>query len=94
MISRRNFFSIFLMMAVVFIMFQFSQIVIDKSGEFDVNAFAPKDEEILSGENVWQVNNDNYLLNENGYVLYVSPEESEVDNIITQWCTYTKRGYV
>lgn len=94
MISRRNFFSIFLMMAVVFIMFQFSQIVIDKSGEFDVNAFVPKDEEILSGENVWQVNNDNYLLNENGYVLYVSPEESEVDNIITQWCTYTKRGYV
>ncbi len=94
MISRRKFFSIFLMMAVVFVMFQFSQIVIEQSGEFDINAFIPKDAEVLSGENAWQGNSGNYLLNENGYVLYISPEESEIDNIITQWCTYTKRGYV
>lgn len=94
MISRRKFFSIFIMMAVVFVMFQFSQIVIEQSGEFDINAFIPKDAEVLSGENAWQGNSGNYLLNENGYVLYISPEESEIDNIITQWCTYTKRGYV
>lgn len=94
MISRRKFFSIFLMMAVVFVMFQFSQIVIDKSGEFDINAFASKDTEVLSGEEAWQGNGDNYLLNENGYILYISPKESDIDNIITQWCTYTKRDYV
>ena len=94
MISRRKFFSIFLMMAVVFVMFQFSQIVIDKSGEFDVNAFAPKENEVLSGDNVWQGNGDNYLLNENGYILYISPKDSDIDNIITQWCTYTKRDFV
>ncbi len=94
MISRRKFFSIFLMMAVVFVMFQFSQIVIDKSGEFDINAFASKDTEVLSGEEAWQGNGDNYFLNENGYILYISPKESDIDNIITQWCTYTKRDYV
>lgn len=94
MISRRNFFSIFLMMLVVFVMFQFSQIVIDKSGEFDVNAFAANESEILSGEEAWQGNGSNYFLNENGYIVYISPKESEIDNIITQWCTYTKREYI
>lgn len=94
MISRRNFFSIIIMMLVVFVMFQFSQIVIDKSGEFDINAFATKDSEVLSGDEAWQGNSNNYWLNENGYVVYISPQESEIDNIITQWCTYTKREYI
>lgn len=94
MISRRNFFSIFIMMMVVFVMFQFSQIVINKSGNFDVNSFATEVTDELSGENAWTGSGDNYLQSENGYVIYVSPEENEIEKIVSQWCTYTKREFV
>ncbi len=98
MISRRNYFSILLMMLVVFTMFLFSQIVIDKGSQFDINAYAVSDGEVLSGENSWQasvgIGNMINVTDENGYVLFFSPETTELDNIVLQWCDYTKRNLV
>ncbi len=98
MISRRNYFSILLMMLVVFVMFLFSQIVIDKGSQFDINAYAVSDEDILSGKDSWQasVSTDANIKfsDENGYVLYFSPEATELENIVLQWCNYTKRNLV
>lgn len=98
MISRRNYFSILLMMLVVFVMFIFSQIVIDKGSQFDINAYAVGDEDVLLGKNSWQASVSTgskiNFTDENGYVLYFSPETTELEKIILQWCDYTKRNLV
>ncbi len=43
MVSRRNFFSIVVMMAVLLFMFQFSQIIKENGSDYDVNAYALED---------------------------------------------------
>ncbi len=100
MISRRNYFSILIMMLVIFVMFQFSQIVIDTGSQFDINAFVVEETEQLSGEDAWQkepVNSIESVLKDdgNGYVMYFSQaENTSLENILTQWCDYTKRNFV
>ncbi len=99
MISRRNYFSILLMMLVIFVMFQFSQIVIDQGSEFDINAFAKENQERLSGDNAWQKNEessvDSVAADGNGYAVYFSQaENAELEHILTQWCDYTKRNFI
>lgn len=98
MISRRNYFSILLMMLVVFVMFLFSQIVIDKGSQFDINAFAGENANVLSGANSWQTSVgtdvDATFSDENGYVLFISAKTTELDSTILQWCEYTKRNLV
>lgn len=92
MISRRNFISIIMMMAVIFLLFHFSQIVIDNESQFDINAFSVDMQELPTGENAWNSNSENIAYDgNNGYVLLFSEEENELFNVVSQWCIYTKR---
>ncbi len=52
MVSRRNFFSIIVMMVVLLFMFQFSQIIKENDSDYDVNAYAL--EEIVPNAPKWQ----------------------------------------
>ncbi len=97
MISRRNFISIIMMMAVIFLLFHFSQIVIDNESQFDVNAFSVDMKDLPSGNNEWTGSATQDVLhnyNKNGYVLFITTEENNLLNIISQWCDYTKRNLV
>ena len=97
MISRRNFISIIMMMAVIFLLFHFSQIVIDNESQFDVNAFTVDIKELPSGQKAWKSDNTQDVLHNysnNGYVLLFTSHESNLLNIISQWCDYTKRNLV
>ena len=91
MVSRRNYFSIIVMMAVLFFMFQFSQIIKDSGNRYDVNAYAVSEEDLPTGEDKWEPDKDMVSFEEDGYVLLIGKEESKLGEVVTQWCNYTKQ---
>lgn len=80
------------MMAVIFLLFHFSQIVIDNESQFDINAFSVEAQNLPSGADAWNADAQNIISGNNGYVLLFSEEENELLNIVSQWCVYTKRN--
>lgn len=90
MVSRRNFFSIIMMMAVLLFMFQFSQIIKENASNYDVNEYAG--EEPLPGEHLAkeeQPGGDDGLGRED--VVFLGDEETNLGRTVSQWCVYTKR---
>lgn len=95
MISRRNFFSMCIMMAVLLFMFQFSQVFKAWGNNYDVNEYVEKFPQ--SGQYRWQ--SVNYELSggdlpDEDYILFLGDEDTPVWEIVSQWCTYTKRNTV
>ena len=94
MVSRRNFFSIIMMMAVLLFMFQFTQVVKDSGNRYDENEFAIPKEEMPNGMDKWQPAEKEISMQETGYVLFFGDTENALGKVVTQWCTYTKRELV
>ncbi len=94
MVSRRNYFSIIIMMAVLFFMFQFSQMIKDSGNRYDVNGFAVSEENMPSGEEKWEPAVEAVTLNDGSYVLFFGEKDSELGAVVAQWCDYTKRALV
>ncbi len=85
MITKRNYFTILLMFAVLFFMFMFLQMMKEIGNEYDVNPYA-KDSVLVSGS-VVTVQEDS----EKEQVYFFHDLESSYENVIEQWCRYTKR---
>ena len=82
MLSKRDFFSIFLMMATLFFIFQFSLVMKAEGNNFDVN------------EHVTEVNltaSDVPVVNADQCVWFVGDIEGGVGDAVRQWCTYTRQ---
>ena len=87
MVSRRNFFSISIMMAVLLFMLQFSQVIKASGNNYNINEYLEK-EHILSGADRWQPRE----LAEPGYVVFIGNPKGPVGEVVLQWCDYTKRN--
>ena len=82
MLSKRDFFSIFLMMATLFFIFQFSLVMKAEGNNFDVN------------EHVTEVNltaSDVPVVDADQCVWFVGDIEGGVGDAVKQWCTYTRQ---
>jgi len=82
MLSRREFFSIFLMMITLFFIFQFSQVMKAKGNNYDVN------------EHVTEVDlraSDVPVIESDSVVWLIGDEEAGVGDAVKQWCTYTRQ---
>lgn len=90
MVSRRNFFSIFIMMAVMFFMFQFYQIAREGQSGYDMNIHIS--EKALSGSDRWQLEADWESDAALDFVVLFTKSGSSVENVVSQWCVYTKRA--
>ena len=82
MLSKRDFFSIFLMMVTLFFIFQFSQVVKELGNEYDINGHVT--EVALEASDVPVTNSDSC-------VWYVGDISSGVGDAVSQWCTYTRQ---
>ena len=80
------------MMAVMFFMFQFYQIAREGQSGYDVNIHIS--EKALSGKDRWQPAEDWEwnLTKTTDYVVLFSRSGSSVENVVSQWCEYTKRA--
>lgn len=82
MLSKRDFFSIFLMMATLFFIFQFSLVMKAEGNNFDVN------------EHITEVNltaSDVPVVDADQCVWFVGDIEGGVGDAVKQWCTYTRQ---
>ena len=82
MLSRRDYFAIFLMMATVFFIFQFSLVMKAAGNEYDINEHVVEVE--LKASDVPVVEAEKK-------VWFVGDIEGPVGDAVRQWCTYTRQ---
>ena len=92
MVSRRNFISILMMMAVMFFMFQFSQVAREGQSNYNTNIYLGG--EALSGEERWCAEDADEFGGESGLAVLFAERGSSVETVVSQWCEYTKRRLV
>lgn len=100
MVSRRKFFSIFLMMAVLFFMFQFSQVYKESGNRYNVNNHV-SGQLLVATDSAAGLNgsgagtggsNDAVYQKSNGNVVLVGKQDNDTGSVVSQWCSYTKRN--
>ncbi len=92
MISKREFFSISIMMLMLLFMFQALMVIREYSNKYDVNEYY--NEDVDTTHKKWEmekVNLDN-LKDEQDYILFVGKQDAHFGKMVSEWCTYTKRN--
>lgn len=90
MVSKRKFFSIAIMMFVLFFLFQFSMVVRDRKNTYDVNSSLT--EKKADGENQWTPSDSE--AGEDISVVFVGNEAGDMGIAVNRWCTYAKREFI
>lgn len=93
MISKRNFFSITMMMVILLVLFQFTVILKDRYNTYDANSNFSK--KTADGKNAWEqeyVDLQSLVDQGERYVLFVGNASGDMQAAVKQWCTYTKRN--
>ena len=93
MVSRRKFISMTMMMLVLLFMFQFTQVIKDMDNRYNVNEYAG--ESAQSGSTAWKMSDtgqeETAVQESVEYVVYYGNPDSEIGQVVYQWCLYTKR---
>lgn len=94
MVSKRKFFSIAIMMFVLFFLFQFSVVVRDKKNVYDINSSLT--EKKADGENQWTPSDSNSttVIGADISVVFVGNEAGDMGIAVNRWCTYAKREFI
>lgn len=94
MVSKRKFFSIAIMMFVLFFLFQFSMVIRDSKNIYDVNSSLT--EKKTDGENQWTPSDSNSttVIGADSSVVFVGNEDGDMGTAVSRWCTYAKRKLI
>ena len=94
MVSKRKFFSIAIMMFVLFFLFQFSMVVRDKKNVYDKNSSLT--EKKADGKNQWTPSDSNSttVIGADISVVFVGNEAGDMGIAVNRWCTYAKREFI
>ena len=91
MVSKRNFFSITIMMFVLLFLFQFSMVIRDRQNTYDVNSnFTTRQKD---GKYVWknkQIDPVAVRTTDRSYALFVGDSSSDMATAVSRWCIYAK----
>lgn len=98
MVSRRNFLSMLLMMAVIVFMFQVPEVIKENQSDYDTNDYAG--EVSLHGVNAWTQEDGgpdaampgSIVFEDGDFVVFFGDTDSNLGHIVEQWCVYTKRN--
>lgn len=90
MVSRRNFFSIIMMMAALTFMFQFSQIIKENASNYDVNEYAGEEPPTDAGALADETSGGEGVFRQES-VLFLGSGEDALGSTVSQWCDYTGR---
>lgn len=94
MVSKKKFFSIAIMMFVLFFLFQFSMVLRDSKNTYDINSSLTKKK--ADGENQWTPSDSNSttVIGADSSVVFVGNENGDMGTAISRWCTYAKRKLI
>ena len=91
MVSKRNFFSITILMFVLLFLFQFSMVIRDRQNTYDVNSnFTTRQKD---GKNVWinkQIDPVAVRTTNRSYALFVGDSSSDMATAVSRWGIYAK----
>lgn len=90
MVSKRKFFSIAIMMFVLFFLFQFSMVIRDSKNIYDVNSSLT--EKKTDGENQWTPSDS--VTGADSSVVFVGNKAGDMGTAVSRWCTYAKRKLI
>ena len=90
MVSKRKFFSIAIMMFVLFFLFQFSMVLRDSRNTYDINSSLTKKK--ADGENQWTPSDS--VTGADSSVVFVGNKAGDMGTAVSRWCTYAKRKLV
>lgn len=91
MVSRRNYFSIAIMMFILLFLFQFSMVIRDSQNTYDINSNLT--EKQADGKNVWenkQITPASINNMDRSYALFVGDNTSDMAEAVSRWCIYAK----
>ena len=91
MVSRRNYFSIAIMMFVLLFLFQFSMVIRDSQNTYDIKSNLT--EKQADGKNVWenkQITPASINNMDRSYALFVGDNTSDMAEAVSRWCIYAK----
>lgn len=94
MVSRRNFFSIAIMMFVLLFLFQFSMVIRDSQNTYDTNSNLTA--RAADGEKAWkgqQIDLASLTETDRKYVLFVGDASGEMAKAVRRWSTYAKWNF-
>lgn len=94
MVSKRNFFSIAIMMFVLLFLFQFSMVIRDRQNTYDINSNLTTRE--ADGKDAWQkqqLDMASLTQTDRKYVLFVGNASGEMAEAVDRWCTYAKWNF-
>lgn len=90
MVSKRKFFSIAIMMFVLFFLFQFSMVLRDSKNTYGINSSLT--EKKADGENQWTPSDS--VTGADSSVVFVGNKAGDMGTAVSRWCTYAKRKLI
>lgn len=99
MVSRRNYFTITVIMVVVFFLFQFINVALETWNEFEVNPYAEDGEELPGREEAYGMEQEDQDHQDKGEgerperrkIVYIGNGEEGAGKVVSLWALYTKR---
>ena len=91
MVSRRNFFSITIMMLVLLVLFQFSMVLRDRQNTYDTNANLSQ--RVSDGEEAWsqEASRTSECFGEKKNIIFIGNASGSMGTAVTRWGTYIKQ---
>ena len=90
MVSKRKFFSIAIMMFVLFFLFQFSMVLRDSRNTYGINSSLT--EKKADGENQWTPSDS--VTGADSSVVFIGNKAGDMGTAVSRWCTYAKRKLI
>ena len=98
MISRRNYIVISIMFFILFFMFQFSVVMKERLNDYTTNKYEASINTVFKDTNVYDLvtaKTPEELPTDRDYTVYIgNAEKDAVGQVVTWWCTYTKRAFL
>lgn len=96
MISRRNYFTITIVMFIVFFLFQFSNVALESWNHYEENSYIVDTANLPNSSDAYSMesagDNEEFVNDSRELIVYVGAKEEAVGETVSLWVTYTKRN--
>ena len=93
MISRWNYFSITIVMGVVLLMFQMTNVMLERWNHYEENSFVRNLEELPKESDMYALDEDSPD-SSRGMVVYIGSRDASAFEVTRQWAVYTKQNFM
>ena len=92
MISRRNYFTITIVMFIVFFLFQFSNVALESWNHYEENAFVVDMSQMPNRSDVYSVNDSDFAGDLRETVIYIGEQDKPTAETVFLWAAYAKKN--